>query len=79
MVAGVLVVLFFTKTGKGNTFRFFQVLSSAGVREVEEARRGRKKRAARDRGIGRIYGCNNGISVVGPLTLRHFLSSSSHY
>lgn len=28
---------------------------------------------------GRIYGCNNEISVAGLLTLRHFLSSSTHY
>lgn len=27
----------------------------------------------------RIYGCNNGISAAGPLTRRHFPSSSSHY
>lgn len=60
-----------------------------GVGEVGEGR-GRAKwvrEAGRERGgdrgevevQGRIYGCNNGISAAGPLTRRHFPSSSSHY
>lgn len=40
--------------------------------QARETRRGVKESR-------RINGCNNGISVSGPMTLRRFLSSSSHY
>ncbi len=47
--------------------------------EREREKEEEEGRGGWDGDIGRIYGCNNGISVAGPLTLRHFLSSSSHY
>lgn len=49
---------------------------------VREAGRERRGGRGGERGEvevqGRIYGCNNGISAAGPLTRRHFPSSSSH-
>lgn len=46
---------------------------------MREARRKRGRERGEVEVQGRIYGCNNGISAAGPLTRRHFPSSSSHY
>lgn len=53
-----------------------------GRERVKWVRKARRERGGDRSGVeveGRIYDCNNGISAAGPLTRRHFPSSSSHY